>query len=678
MTLRAILLGLLGTCSICCFTYFNDAILRQPLFVGSNMPVPIYGGLIFYLLVLSPLLVALFKNLALSGKELAVIISLMLASCCVPGGGLLRIFTTSLMLPHYWVKIQPGWQEDGMIEMIPEQMLADVSQNPDEALNGFIRGLSVGENHIAFSDVPWYAWFETWAFWLPLIMALWVALIGLSVVVHRQWADHEQLPYPIAQFTHLLLPSEDGSAAPIFRNRMFCVAASAVLIFHLNNYAYQWFPRNLVLIPTQISLSSIFDMSDTFMRGPWFSLTEPRIYFTMVALAYFVARDVSLSAGVGGYIYCYVAGILAGYGIPLRSGGLQAVQTETFLVWGAFLGTLLALLYTGRRYYGNVIRRALFLPISDTVESASIWGARVFVAGSVVVVYILGLVGIDLQLAVLYTSIVVMMFLVMGRIIAETGIFFMAPRLYPGAIIVGLFGAQALGTNTLLVLLVLSMVLVLDPRETLMPFMTNSLKLIDLQGVKIGKTALFCGVAVVLGIAVALPLTVYLQYDRGASMSDRWAARRAPQSPFIQTSRVKYRLEAQGQLDKANALSGWERFKHMAPNGPCMIGFGVSLGLVLAFTAARLRFPSWPLHPVMFLIWTTYPGRILAASFLMGWLIKTLVEKYGGAGTIQKGKTLMLGLIAGDMLGGVITMGIGHAYYQITAEIPVSYTILPF
>ena len=36
MTIRAILLGLLGACFVCGFTYFNDAVMRQTYFVGNN------------------------------------------------------------------------------------------------------------------------------------------------------------------------------------------------------------------------------------------------------------------------------------------------------------------------------------------------------------------------------------------------------------------------------------------------------------------------------------------------------------------------------------------------------------------------------------------------------------------------------------------------------------------
>ena len=77
----------------------------------------------------------------------------------------------------------------------------------------------------------------------------------------------------------------------------------------------------------------------------------------------------------------------------------------------------------------------------------------------------------------------------------------------------------------------------------------------------------------------------------------------------------------------------------------------------------------------MFLIWTTAPGRWFCASFLVGWLIKRLVVRFGGTRAYQLCKPLMFGVIAGEMLAGVLTMLIGAAYYLITGQPPPKFSI---
>jgi len=677
MTIRAILLGLLGGAAVCGLSYFNDAVMRQTPLVSHHMPISVYGGLILFILLMNPVLFAVYKRLALTGKELAVILTLTLAACAVPAG-LVGNLAPPLILPHHYARTQPGWREHKVIEMVPKQMLADVSKDEGVALNGFVRGLAVGDKHISVFDIPWYAWSRTLSFWLPLALALWIALIGLAVVVHRQWSDYEQLPYPIAQFANSLLPKPGTSQGSVFRSGLFWVPAATLVVMYLNNYACQWFPQDLIPVPTQFEFERLFrEVLPDFLRGPHWHLRDPTIFFTVVALAYFLPSDVSFSVGVGPYLYCYILGLLAGYGLPVRSGGLQFPHIESFLLLGSYFAMLMVLIYTGRHYYSNVFRRAVFLSSREELERQSIWGARVFLLGTAVFVANLIIVGLDWPFAVLYTAILVMLFVVMGRIIAETGLFFNAPRLYPGALILGIFGAQALGPEILIIMFMLSVVLAFAPGGALMPFLTNGLKVIELQRERIGKVALWCGVTVVLGLAVALPVTFYFQYDRGANMADIWGTRRVPQSPFVQIMRIKQRLIAQGKLEHSESLTTLQRLKEISPKRSCMISFAISAGLVLVFTAARLRFARWPIHPVVFLVWHTYSARWFAASFFIGWFVKAAVTKYGGSGTYQKLKPVMFGLIAGEMLGNVIPIIIGFVYYQTTGELPKSFSIFP-
>jgi len=146
---------------------------------------------------------------------------------------------------------------------------------------------------------------------------------------------------------------------------------------------------------------------------------------------------------------------------------------------------------------------------------------------------------------------------------------------------------------------------------------------------------------------------------------------------FNQTVSMKQKLEAQGALSSAMSAHGFERFGRTAPKLDVAISAIAGLVLVLVVSAGRLRFAHWPLHPILFLIWHTYPGKAFAASFLIGWFIKRTITKYGGARLYQDLKPLMFGLIAGDMLGGIIPIVIGAIYYLITGELPVKFSIMP-
>jgi hypothetical protein len=672
VTWRAVLAGLLGGAFICAFSYFNDAVMHQTMLVGSNMPISVYGGLILFVLTLNPLL----KRWAFSAGELAVALALVSVMCCIPSAGLLETFSATMMLPWHWERTSPGWRAERIVETAPRQMLA-LPGNQEDALNGFVQGIGSGRGLPDPSKVPWGVWRAPLVFWMPVVVLLWIGLIGLALVVHRQWSEHEHLRYPLATFSNALLPEAGKRWGAVLGDRLFWIGAVAVFLVHFNNYLAVWFPEYLVTVPTRVDISSLVSLLPVYAAGGGGEMLQPTLYFTVLAFAYFLASDVSLAMGLGPFLYPLLVGALAGYGLSLTTGGTTAPNAQSFMNFGAYFGLLLVILYTGRHYYGRVLRRAMLIPTGEAPAPEAIWGARVFLISALLFAVSLVCVGLDWQLAVLYTGLIFILYLVVARLIAETGAFMVQPYWFPCVTLWGLFGARALGAKTVLIMLLLSAVLAVDPREALMPFVVNAFKLLDLQRERIGRVAAWSVVALLLGLAVAVPVTLSFQYDRGFDRDDWWATEIIPQGPFNKAIEVRQRLTAQGNLEAAEATKGWRRFAEISPQTSCMIGFGGGLGIVLAFAAIRLRWPKWPLHPVLFLVWSSYAGRMFAASFLAGWGVKLLVTRYGGASWYQRLKPLMFGLIAGEMLGGLTPMAVGLGYWLATGLPPKSFYILP-
>ena len=568
-------------------------------------------------------------------------------------------------------------RKPSVLEHAPPRMLADTRENTTVVLDGFVNGLAVGDEPIAFTEVPFAAWKRTLLFWVPLILALSVAAIGLSLVLHRQWSDHEHLPYPTVEFACSLLPEPGKTQGAVFRNRMFWGAIIGVLFLHMNNYAYVWWPEKLIRIQTRFDFWPLVELVPIFRKsnvGIW-NMFHPNIYFTVIGFAYFLATDISLSLGIAPYAFAIAVGILAGYGVTIGGAFLQP-SISPFLYAGSYCGMFLVLVYTGRRYYTTVFKRGFLLPAQDAAEPHAVWGARAFVIGCLIFVAQLVAVGLDWQMAALYTLITIILLVVISRLVAEAGVFYLHAYFFPCALIWGFLGATSVGPDQLLIMGMVSSVLLIDPREALMPYVVSGLQLADRSKVKVGRTATWGMGAIVLGFAVAIPATLYWQYRYGAIRTgDGWTCGGVPKFVFNANSVVRRTLEAQGTLSLSETLEGWQRFGEAIPTGQCVIGFAVMFSLVLLFTFLRHRFAWWPLHPLLFLVLATWQSRMLAFSFLLGWLIKTCVTKYGGASLYQKLKPLMIGLVAGEMLAAIIPMIIGAAYYFITGEPPESFSV---
>jgi len=98
---------------------------------------------------------------------------------------------------------------------------------------------------------------------------------------------------------------------------------------------------------------------------------------------------------------------------------------------------------------------------------------------------------------------------------------------------------------------------------------------------------------------------------------------------------------------------------------------------VIVFSILRLRLPWWPLHPMLFLLWATWPMVVISHSFLLGWAIKKTVVRFGGSSLVRKLKPLMVGIIAGEVAGAFFCMLAGIIYYICTGEKQLSYRFIP-
>ena len=677
MTRRSVILGLLGAAFLCGFCFLNDWVLRQTYLVGNNMPASVYGVLILTVLLVNPLL----RGRALSGRELAVIMALTLAGASIPGGGLVRTLVPSLVMPHQLEKTQAGWRENGVVQAVPKRLLVDVSEDEDRVVGGFVQGLGVGDAHVSWREIPWRAWVRPLGFWLPMSLTLWVGLLGLALAMHRQWAEHEHLPYPIAQFTDSLLPAPGKPCrASLLRNRMFLVTAAVVFCVHLNNFGCTWFPDFLIQIPTRFDFQALGKLVPVLVKGKGGGLLRPHIYLIIIGIAYFIPADVSFSFGIGPFLWHILTGFFIGYGVdlmaPVEGWSYFSIQPQSFALFGATVGVMASVLYTGRHYYLAVWRRAFGRPSAEAVGPDAVWGLRVFLVALVLLVGQFRLVGVDLTLALLATLIMVMGFVVLGRTIAETGLIYLKSYFWPCATLWGLFGAAAVGPQQLLLLMLVTTVLFVDPREALYPFMVNSLRVLDMRKVRLGRASAACAAAIFLGLAVAVPVTLYIKYDMGSATGDSWSTISVPRVAFENQVLIRRKLAAQGaSVDESGSFLS--RLGATATSPVCVATMVVGLMLVLGCTAARLRFVWWPLHPLMFVTWCATPLRLMGVSYLLAWLIKSAIVRYGGSRTYNRLKPLFLGLIAGEVLGALFPTLFGAAYYFLTGNQPQVFNVIP-
>ena len=89
---------------------------------------------------------------------------------------------------------------------------------------------------------------------------------------------------------------------------------------------------------------------------------------------------------------------------------------------------------------------------------------------------------------------------------------------------------------------------------------------------------------------------------------------------------------------------GYSREAHV------MLGFGMAAALFVLC----LAMPRWPLHPIGLLAVQSWVGKTMWPSILVGWLIKQVMVRYGGARLYRSARPFFLGLIIGEVFSASV------------------------
>ncbi len=666
---RGVVAGFALLTVICCLAYFNDGVIRQQRFVYNLLPPVIYGGLIAVVFLVNPLLRRLRPAWAFSRGELVIMLALGAVGGSISSYGFAQTIPTTLMIPHHDVRVRPGWAPAGLIpRFLPGYMLADPAGDEDRVLSGYMTGLSDSDAHIPVSDVPWDAWARALAWWLPLVGAILIMSVGLSVIVHRQWSKHECLPYPIPAFTDALLPSADGARNTLWVSRLFWAGFLLAAGVHLNNTACRWWPHVLVPVRLHFDFSAMRELFP-LLEASGMRLLRPQIIFAVVGLSYFIATDVSFTLSIAPFLFCTLTGVLTAYGVAFRYGNHLTPHPQAMIFAGGYVGLLGMMLYTGRHYYWHALRRGLFLRGAAEVEPHVVVAVRaVLIAGTVFAV-MLSCAGVAWPFAVFYTCGAAMVYVVISRTVVETGAFWIGSHVFPAVMLLGFCGPASLGLRSALILFVVSTVILCAPGWAPMPFVVHALKLGETSSLPPSKLGRVLVPAVLAALVLTAAATIYWQYDQGAPAANWWP-RRLAGMPFETVIDMEQRLAAQGLLAESTAAGTARRLLQLRPDAGAVLSFLLALCVCVGMGVARLRFTWWPLHPLCFVFVDAIHGQMLWFSFFLGWCVKTGITRYGGARLYQQLKPLMIGLIVGELAARFVPSVVGTVAYICGAQVP--------
>ncbi len=713
ITAKALGLGLAGALLICVAAYPNDYLVESNLFVGNHLPVAVFFLLFLFCLLVRPLLSRLPAAFHFSNRDLTVAVVIMLAACSLPTSSLMRYFPTMLTVPYDLFATRQHWQTNRALSFTPRKLVPegwyiegedpelDRTLTPKQRLDkarraefvnkGLRNGIVSGNRFVWFwpsgSDrltIPLRSWFPLLRYWAPAILFFLAMLIGIVGVVHPQWSRNELLPYPIADFTTSILHADGGRPFPaLFYKRIFWIGFGITAFIHLVRFVYRWYPDTMINIPLEWRLGYLVARKFPnfyYHGGDIRYVFNGHLYLSVLAFAFFVPTEVSFSLGITAAAMGVATYALWGFGYSYTS------YNHSSTLFGAYLGMFAIIVYLGRRYYRQVFQAALGIRTSDPVAPDSRAAARMFLVGFAGLTAMGTVMGLPVYLSLVLVTLLLVLFVVVARITAETGNPFIQAHWYPMEVISRLLGPAATGPRTLSVSTLLSRILAQDVRECLSSFWVNGLRMADNEGVPRGRLSSWVLAFLVPCAAVAFLAAIWVNYNgRG---SDGWGLMYPPRMTYDSVAAQVTRLRQEpGLLEKVVEMEKREgvfspaalgfRLRHVSLQPGVLPWIIAGLVSVLACSFLRIRYTWWFIHPVLFLAWGNYATNMFSASFFFGSAVKWAVVKYGGGRVYQDLKPFFMGVIMGELAMGGVALAFNLGYFWVLGVKPVRYMFLP-
>jgi len=663
-TFKSLLAGFIGLAMVSILGLPSVELVKTGDLLACHLGVGAYFYFFLLVMVWNPLVGRFIPALHFRLKELVVVMIMTLTAGGFSYVGWMRqMFTQTVLLP---IKAQSltDWKRYDIFSYFNPNIFPNKGIVDDKVMNA----MSVGPNKpgwINFFDVPWAGWHNI-IYWGPVVILISFMMLGMLMLVHKQWIKNEKLSYPLATIAEMLIYKSDKNSptTDLFKSKLFWGAFAFVMFIHMYNYTASWWPQYIHAIPLQWGLDGINKIFPTMNKTGSWSLFGVHLYFMIFGIAYFLSSALSLTVGLNAILYfVFAAQVYFITGSPPTSAGVDVMRA------GAYLAFAVMLLFLGRHFYGPVMMKALFIKRNDGKDKESVFAARMFLTSFVLLNFVLTRMGFDLFNALAFSIVSAMMFLVLTRIVCESGIPFIQGFM-PVAVLPKLFGGGLFGPSGLMLNGLLSGVFCFDVREILMPYMATGAKMGEDAGIKRWKFFTLIGVSIVIAFVLAFVFNIWEYYSYGVKFF--WCQRYGWNIGTENAVNEITKLDLSNQLKAATGgLS--ERLSLISWNGELWSYFIGGFLAVVFFSFLRIRFLWWPIHGLLFCIWHNWPSDVIWSSFLFGWIVRTLVVKYGGERNYMKLKPLFVGLIFGEICAIGVIMLFAFAYYVYNGQ-PCPYT----
>ena len=620
ITLRSVLMGSALVILQTAATPYNNQYIGGTPIAGNHFPI---GSVFIFTLIILALNVVLKKNRPgseLTPAELITIWVMLSVGSGIPYSGLMRYLPPLLVCPVYFATPENEWAEL-FHDNLPDWL---VIKDP-KAMQYYYEGLPGG------MPKPWGIWLRPALAWTSFVLVMFFVMACICALVRKQWVEREKYTFPLAQLPVDLAERPDGDSLvnSFFRNRLMWFGFALPVVLHGIKGLHMYFPA----VP---DISTVFDLSSGFTDKPWSALRSLRmvIYPSVIGFSYLLTLEISFSMWFFFLFYKLQSVYLSAVGSSMSGRILASRQAM-----GGYMALITAMLWTGREHIKTVIRKVMSGKGDDSDEPMpyrlSLIGT---VLGIVVLIGMCVLAGMQLGIAIAIIVVFFIIVTILSWMVANAGVLFVQQGFRPSEYLAVTVGTARVNSASW-TLLAFESGFMRDLREVLMPSIINAFKVPD--PVKLRRRS------VIVAVSISILLTLAVSYYAHISITYRLGGNNLESYAYGSAARRAYNWSASSI--QSSTLTNWEELSVM--------GLGAVFTLFIIFM--RRSFLWFGIHPMGYLMHLTYAASQVWSSFLIGWLCKYMLLKYGGIKWYRKMRPLFLGAVLGECVIGGIWIVVG-------------------
>lgn len=605
--LATVLTGLGLVAFLAVWIIYNQYINRSSrLNLNHSLPVSVFA--IFLLLTA----IRSLRPHLLTRNTLILVTSMMLAASFIPGDGMMSFLLGSWATPLYFATPENQW------ELFHPYLKNWIVPTHPEGIRWFHEGLP------DFRRLPWDIWIRPLFGWACLGLAFIATSLGLSSIFRKQWMENEKLTYPMMIPLQILAGDrEELTKSPTGRIPLFWIGFSisfGILAWNCLTFFNEYLP-------------------DINLRHGWVKLVSDginvytsQINLLTLGLSYFASTEVLASATLFFLVKHFeiIVASRVGYTVPLGGGASHPGSSSPLISWqtvGAFFVYVGWSFWNARFHLAETIRDAIRNRDRRDQDLLSPRSAILLIAAGLTFILAWFIAAeVQPQVAVALTFAIIVSYVGISKMMAELGLPYLMSPLGAEAFAVASIGTSSMNSSSILML---SYIKTMEGYSggMAMSHLTNVQKL---RGT-LESHRLLIGVvlALIFAYVVSMLYTIWLGYDAGAynfsSYTYTYYARRSYQ-------RVAFRMNNPWSVDV-------HRLTIMT----------IGAGVMALMMGMRYKLPWFRLNPVGFAI-PLIPHQF--STFVVAWVIKSVMLRIGGMHTFQRGIPFFVGLIAG-YAGGV-------------------------